>query len=403
MVGALLELVAKGGQDVYFICNPQISFFKKVYKRHTNFSIDYEKIMIDIDFGKATKFAIPRKGDLVKNMYLHFDLPNLSDDDTINYINFIGYNLIDYIEIFLGGTKVDKQLGEWLYIWNELKNNDTKKKTLYKMIGGHNIENYKSENGNKGGKYMVPLSFWFMDDISLSIPMVAMQYSEIEIGLKLKELNKLWISKTGKFIDNNFKIKKCELSIEYIYLDTKERKLFAQESHEYLIKQIQYSVNNNILKNETIKRFNLNFNHPVIELIFMVQNKKVSEIEDDKGNDWYNYSKHIIKPLKDPIKNATILFNGENRTPKLNSNELRLYNIYERHTNVPDNFIYLYSFSLAPEEYQPMGSCNFSRLDNKQIEIEFEENIETSELRIYALNYNVLRFSKGLCGVAYIN
>merc|ERR1711935_185113 len=116
MVGALLELAAKGGQDVYFICNPQISFFKKVYKRHTNFSIDYDKIMIDIDFGKTTKFAIPRKGDLVKNMYLHFDLPNLSDDDTINYINFIG------------GTKVDKQLGEWLYIWNELKNNDTKKK-----------------------------------------------------------------------------------------------------------------------------------------------------------------------------------------------------------------------------------------------------------------------------------
>uniref|UniRef100_A0A6C0J8V0 Major capsid protein N-terminal domain-containing protein n=1 Tax=viral metagenome TaxID=1070528 RepID=A0A6C0J8V0_9ZZZZ len=406
MGGALLDLVAKGGQDVYFISNPQISFFKKVYKRHTNFSIEYNKFFLDTDadFGKMTRIFIPKKGDLIKNIYLHLQLPNLiPNGDAVSYINFIGYNIIDYIEIYMGGTLIDRHTGEWLYIWNELRIIEAKKRAYYEMVGGHQFNSYSSYSGNQGGIYIIPLSFWFGDDISQAIPMVAMQYSEVEIRIKFKEFDKLWVSSDGNAPVGNYKITECQLSTEFVYLDSKERKTFAQSSHEYLIKQVQNSINNNILSNEKIKRFNLNFNHPVLELIFFVQNKNVKVKSNNKGNDWLNFSKTLQTPFKDPIKSAKIILNGQDRTPELTSKELRFYNVIEKHTSIPNNFIYVYSFSLNPEDYQPSGSCNFSRFDNKEIEIEFNDNIENSDFRIYALNYNVLRISMGLCGLAYIN
>ena len=406
MGGALLDLVAKGGQDVYFISNPQISFFKKVYKRHTNFSIEFNKFFLDTDadFGKMTRIFIPKKGDLIKNLCLHLQLPNLiPNGDAVSYINFIGYNIIDYIEIYMGGTLIDRHTGEWLYIWNELRIIEAKKRAYYEMVGGKEFISYSSYSGNQGGIYIIPLSFWFGDDISQAIPMVAMQYSEVEIRIKFKEFDKLWVSSDGNAPVGNYKITECQLSTEFVYLDSKERKTFAQSSHEYLIKQVQNSINNNILANEKIKRFNLNFNHPVLELIFFVQNKNVKVKSNNKGNDWLNFSKTLQTPFKDPIKSAKIILNGQDRTPELTSKELRFYNVIEKHTSIPNNFIYVYSFSLNPEDYQPSGSCNFSRFDNKEIEIEFNDNIENSDFRIYALNYNVLRISMGLCGLAYIN
>ena len=406
MGGGILDLVSKGGQDVYFICNPQITFFKKVYKRHTNFAVDYHKFFLDsdADFGKMTRIFIPRKGDLIKNLYLHINLPDLvPNSDAVSYANFIGYNLIETIELYMGGTLIDRHTGEWLYIKNELYQNEDKKRAVYKMVGGFNFSSYSAYSGNQGGNYIVPLSFWFSDDISNSIPFVALQYNEIEVRIKFKDFNKLWISSDGNAPVGKYKITSCLLSTEFIYLDTKERKLMAQKSHEYIIKQVQYSLNNNIIANEKTKTFNLNFNHPVLELIFLVQNKDVKNVGKNTGNDWFNYSKTTKLPFKNPIKSAKIILNGQDRTPELTDKELRFYNILEKHTAIPNNYIYVYSFSLKPEEEQPTGSCNFSRFDNKQIELEFEDNINHSDFRIYAVNYNVLRISKGICGLAYIN
>ena len=115
MGGALLDLVAKGGQDIYLICNPQVSFFKKVYKRHTNFSIEFHKFFLDgdADYGKVTSVIIPKRGDLIKNLYLHLELPKLlPNSNFVSYANFIGYNIIDYIELYIGGSLIDKQTGE---------------------------------------------------------------------------------------------------------------------------------------------------------------------------------------------------------------------------------------------------------------------------------------------------
>ena len=411
MGGALLDLVAKGGQDIYLICNPQVSFFKKVYKRHTNFSIEYHKFFLDSDpeFGKPNRVTIPKRGDLIKNLYLHIELPDLTPNgDSVSYVNFIGYNMIEYIELHIGGSLIDKQTGEWLYIWNELNVVEEKKRAYYEMVGGKNIEGYDSNIGNQGGTYIIPLNFWFSGDVGQAIPLVALQYSEVEFRIKFRKFDELWVSSNGVAPTipegtTGYKITNCQLSIEYVYLDSKERKIFAQSNHEYLIKQIQYSLKNDILANDKKKIFNLNFNHPILELIFLVQNKSVKTISNDKGNDWLNFSKTLTFPFKDAIKTAKIVLNGQDRTPDLTAKELRLYNTFETHSAIPNNYIYVYSFSLKPEQYQPTGSCNFSRFDNKQLEIEFEDGIEHSELKIYALNYNVLRLSMGLAGLAYIN
>lgn len=407
MGGALLDLVAKGGQDVYFICNPQMSFFKKVYKKHTNFALEFQKYQFEstLDFGKTTTFTIPRQGDLIKNIFLQFTLPDLisSDGRDCSYVNYIGYSLIEYLDLYINTQKIDRITGEWLYIYNELVVNEGKKVGYNHMVGGKSFEGYNSVVGNQGGNYLVPLNFWFTQDIGSAIPYTALQYSDIEIKLKLRDFEELWVTKDGNKPSGNFKIENAEIAIERIYLDTKERKEFATQSHEYLIKQVQYSINNNVQQNATQKTYNLVFNHPILELIFVVQSKNKFITKPDGGNDYFNYSKTDVLPFEDTIKSAKIILNGDDRTPEMTPQELRLYNPIQYHTSIPNNYIYLFSFSLNPEKYQPSGSCNFSRFDIKQLQIEFADNIPRSEVKIFGVNYNILRITQGLAGLAYIN
>ena len=271
------------------------------------------------------------------------------------------------------------------------------------MVGGIDIDDFTINTGRFGGRFIVPINFFFTKDTGSAIPYVALQHHEIEIKIKLNEFKNLYITEDGLDIKEEFKIKNFEIGIEYVYLDNKERKLFAQSSHEYLIKQTQYSLNNIILANTQKKIIPLNFFHPIVELIFVVLTKSKTTKIPGGGNDYFNYSKNDTYPFQDTIKNAKIKLNGIDRTIELSNIELRLYNSIERHTSIPNNFIYLYSFSLNPESYQPSGSCNFSRFDNKELEIEFEDNLPLCEIKIFATNYNILRISKGLGGLAYIN
>ena len=402
MGGGLLDLVAKGGQDIYFICNPEISFFKKVYKRHTNFSIEQQKYLFDgdLDFGRKTTFTLPRKGDLVKNMFLQFELPKLS---TAKYVNYIGYSIIEYIEISIGEQIIDRLTGEWMYIQNELSYSNNKKEGYNKMIGGKSFSGYKTDNANAEGTYIVPINFWFTKDIGLALPLVALQYHDVKITLKLRELKDLFISTTGNLPTGIFKLTNCHINLEYIYLDSKERKIFAQSNHEYLIKQTQYNLNNNIIANQSKKRIPLDFNHPILELIFVVQRNDRFTASANSGNDYLNFSFDSNANMLDTIKNAQILLNNQERTPLMTNQELRYLNVINTHTSIPNNAIYVYSFSINPESFQPSGSCNFSRFDNKELAIEFSDSITASEVKVYAVNYNILRISMGLGGVAYIN
>lgn len=403
MGGGILDLVAKGGQDVYFICNPEISFFKKVYKRHTNFAFENHKYQFDgeVTFGSRTTMNISRNGDLIRNLALQFELPNLGNNQ--KYVNYIGYSLIDYIELSIGTTPIQRLTGEWLYIHNELNLNKDKKEAYNNIVGGKEFLNFNVDEGNSGGTYIVPLSFWFSQDIGLAIPYVALQYHEVSVTLVLKKFDKCWIAAEGNAPTEPM-ITSVNLNVEYVYLDSNERKLFAQSNHEYLIKQVQYSMSNNIRVDQKRVKIPLIFNHPIIELIFVVQRKASLKAGNDSGNDYLYFSKTDSTTALDTIKFAQLLLNNTERTPLMNNKEMRYLNPIHSHTGISsNNFIYMYSFSINPESFQPSGSCNFSRFDSKYLAIEFEDNITPSEVKVYAVNYNILRISKGMGGVAYIN
>lgn len=407
MGGGLLDLVAKGGQDIYLISNPQMTYFKKVYKKHTNFSTEFRKYFFDniMDFGVEGKLIIPREADLIKNVFIQLEIPELkaTEQNKFSYVNYIGYSIIEYVELYIGNTKIDRQTGEWMYIYNELSVKEDKKRGYNEMVGGRNILGYNARTGIKKGSYLIPLNFWFCKDSGLALPYVALQYTDIEIRVKLKKFDDLYISVNLDSEPEELKLIDCQLAIEYVFLDAKERKDFAQSNHEYLIKQTQYSLNNNILQNQTIARIPIAFFHPIIELIFVIHTKNKLSRSANGGNDYFNYSLSNSFPLKDTIKTAKLKLNGVDRTIDMSSKELRLYNPITRHTSIPNNYIYVYSFAIHPESFQPSGSCNFSRFDNVELEITLEDNIPHSELKIFATNYNVLRISKGLAGLAFIN
>lgn len=403
MGGGVLDLVAKGGQDVFFICNPEISFFKKVYKRHTNFSTDKQKFLIDTDFGRTVMFTIPKNGDLLKSFFLQIELPTLSLTQKIGYINYIGYSIIDYVELYIGGQPIDKITGEFMYIQNEIIFTETQKKAYNKMVGGNSdVVNFDIDNRNLPGTYIIPLNFWFTQDIGLALPLVALQYHDVELKIKLRSLKDIYIASPNTIqVNNELKIKSVNLNCEYVYLDSKERKKFAQESHEYLIRQTQYNLANFIGANTLSKKIPLDFNHPVLELIFVVQRIDRTN-STNGGNDYFNYSMKN-NMMSDTVDAAKILLNNTDRTNLMIGKELRYLNYINTHTSIPDNIIYLFPFALEPESFQPTGSCNFSRFDNKELFIEFKPDITDSEVKIFAVNHNILRISSGLGGLAYIN
>ena len=187
---------------------------------------------------------ISRNGDLIRNLTLQFELPNLGNNQ--KYVNYIGYSLIDYIELSIGTTPIQRLTGEWLYIHNELNLSKDKKEAYNTLVGGKEFLNFNVDEGNSGGTYIVPLSFWFTQDIGLAIPYVALQYHDVSVTLVLKKFDNCWIAEEGNSPTEPM-ITSVKLNVEYVYLDSNERKLFAQSNHEYLIKQVQYSMSNNIL------------------------------------------------------------------------------------------------------------------------------------------------------------
>lgn len=437
MGGGLMQLVAQGSQDVYLTGNPQITFFKMIYKRHTNFAIETFPVLFDseLEFGTKISVDLDRKGDLLSQIFLYLELPKLpsinisGEDYRSSYINAIGNYIIEYIEIEIGGQRIDRIYGEWMNILSELIIPESKIAGYNDMIGrysvlsyGNNLSNDVWEHipGEGPMKLYIPIPFWFCNHIGLSLPLVALQYHDVIINLKLRDFNEVFYNKTNfmdpenknmvsPFSSSNTPKITGHLLCDYIYLDTDERKRFAQMSHEYLITQLQFNGDDNILKNTDIKNIPLQFNHPIKELFWVVQTNS-----SEKLNDRVNYSLTIetepigidgIRSISylDPIEYGTLFINGHERFPERRGLYFRLVQPYQKHTRIPSEHIYIYSFGIKPEEMQPSGTCNFSRIDSAQFTFRLVPNIPNSKIRVYALNYNVLRIMSGMAGLAYTN
>jgi len=203
-------------------------------------------------------------------------------------------------------------------------------------------------------------------------------------------LNPLWVDSTnGNALRSN-----------NIYLDTIEQREFANAKHRYLIEQLQFSGTQSITANAGTERLKLNFNLPVKELFWVNQLNTIYNT-----NDLFNYSNTVdpVVTQGNIIASSQIYINGIERFSIRTGDYFRLIQPYFKHTRSPNNFVYIYSFSIKPEEHQPSGCSNFSKIDTKELFLNINPNMGGQQLRVYALNYNILRIYSGMGGIAFSN
>ena len=435
MGGGLLQLVAYGAQDVYLSGNPQITFFKVVYRRHTNFSMESIQQTFNgkFNFGNRVTCQIARNGDLLNRLILEVELPALHTPanafDILSknydrYVNYIGLRLVKSVEIEIGGQKIDKQYSHWMYVWNELSLTSGKQEGYQKMVGADSDMTSFSSS-----KLYIPLEFWFCQNVGLALPLIALQYHEVKINLEIEDVkncvyNGTAYTSTSTQVSTLPSISNATLWADYIFLDTDERKRFAQLSHEYLITQVQHTGTNTIDSANTDVGINLSMNHPVKELIWTVNSDDLK----DNLNQWYNYTDSsefigsntevslfgddsnvelqttvfgIDPDGKNPINEAVLQLNGNDRFAKRDGDYFSIVQPYQHHTNIPVNEgINVYSFAVKPEDHQPSGSINLSRIDSARLML---NSRKTGTLRVWGVNYNVLRILSGMGGLAYSN
>ena len=403
MGGGLLQLVAYGAQDVYLTGNPQITFFKVVYRRHTNFAVEsiLQTFNGNASFDNTINCTISRNGDLINRVYVEFDVAGLgytgagsSDATKLRWHDYLGLRLLKNVTLEIGGQQVDKHYSEWMYIWNELSLPIGKKAGYQKMVGAEGVELSEVSTLDKTKLY-VPLEFWFCRNIGLALPLIALQYHEVKLKIEFasrKESISKHTTGTGGgagWVETSLttSFPTCQVWVDYIYLDTDERRKFAQLSHEYLIEQLQFSG-----QEEYKTQLRLNFNHPVKELVWVKNSPD--------GWEWNDFSLDNANPFD----SAHLKLNGNDRFAKREGKYFDVVQPYQHHSNVPkERGINIYSFAIKPEEHQPSGTLNMSRIDSAILASTSSTMISTNIISVFAVNYNVLRIMSGMGGLAYSN
>ena len=430
MGGGLMQLVAYGAQDIYLTGNPQITFFKVVYRRHTNFAMEAVEQTLNgsAGYGNKVTATISRNGDLVGRMYLEHGVTVGNDADT-DQVNNYGHALIREVTCEIGGQQIDKQYGRWMQIWSDLTEfnptaaapaaatnkllGEADNATLFQKMSG----NSKGVDGtNTGGSVsyniFVPLQFWFNRNPGLALPLIALQYHEVKVNLQLEDELKLICHSVGSSTTSALSFK---LWADYIYLDTDERRRFAQVSHEYLIEQVQYQSYS--MTSGTSANHDLTFNHPVKELVWQASNTltEVAIAANPAGD-----ASTLAAGMTMASGTVGLKLNGHERFATRDIKYFTRAQVWQHHTGnggtTAVDSVGVYSFALKPEEHQPSGTCNFSRIDNAQLVADitsatasdgqngFDNSVNTANtLHVYAVNYNVLRVMSGMGGLAYSN
>jgi len=543
MAGGLMQLVAYGAQDVFLTGTPEITFWKVSYRRHTNFAMESieQTFSGQADFGRRVTCTISRNGDLAYRTYLQVTLPEINQDmqtksatsDGVyaRWLDFIGEQLIAQVEVEIGGQRIDRQYGDWMHIWNQVTLSKEQQRGYFKMIGNTTQLTYITDPAfaevsgpcaAAGGPTQVcaprralpettlyvPLLFWFCRNPGLALPLIALQYHEVKINIDFRPIGEcLWAVKSlsagptagVQSVSQAYQqsLVAASLYVDYIFLDTDERRKMAQNPHEYLIEQLQFTGDESV--GSSSNKIKLNFNHPCKELIWVVQpdaNVDYCSSLDSAGvlfrtlgaqpfnytdaidalpnavhafggpvetsgpnsfinasglfqmpgaadvglagnSDWAGANSAYLpfqsqdsavtgSSLSDagtfvlaetaldmhcwgenPVVTAKLQLNGQDRFSEREGSYFDVVQPFQHHTRNPDTGINVYSFALRPEEHQPSGSCNFSRIDNAVLQLVLSSatvsGTATAKVRVYAVNYNVLRVMSGMAGVAYSN
>jgi hypothetical protein len=539
-----MQLVAYGAQDVYLTGNPQITFWKVTYRRHTNFAMESIEQTFNgqADFGRRVTCTISRNGDLAYRTYLQVTLPEIGqtlknatgiaptgqNGVYARWLDFPGEQLVSQVEVEIGGQRIDRQYGDWMHLWNQLTLSKEQERGYFKMVGNTTQLTFLTDpsfanvdgpcdsdapkqvcaprNALPETTLYVPLQFWYCRNPGLALPLIALQYHEVKINLDIRPIDEcLWaVSNLSCSAGSNAKVTAAyqqslvaaSLYVDYVFLDTDERRRMAQNPHEYLIEQLQFTGDESV--GSSSNKIKLNFNHPCKELVWVVQPDQnvdycsslscgtllyktlgaqpfnytdaidalPNSIQafggtqsvganttafigasglfqeagaiDVTGNSFWtasvaggeggftNTDDNFESTVSDagtfvltetsldmhcwgenPVVTAKLQLNGQDRFSEREGTYFDLVQPYQHHTRNPDTGINVYSFALRPEEHQPSGSCNFSRIDNATLQLVLSnatvEGTKTAKVRVYAVNYNVLRVMSGMGGLAYSN
>jgi hypothetical protein len=540
--GALMQLVAYGAQDVFLTGSPEITFWKVSYRRYTNFAMESIEQTFNgqADFGRRVTCTISRNGDLIYKTYLQVTLPEInqsmvptsgSNNDGVyaRWLDFIGEQLLAQVEIEIGGQRIDRHYGDFMHIWNQLTMTAAQIRGYWKLIGNTtqltyitdpSFANITGPCASTGGPAQVcaprnalpettlyiPLQFWYTKNPGLALPLLALQYHDVKINIDFRPIGEcLWAVKTlnstvaaGTTVSVTSAYQQslvaASLYIDYIYLDTDERRKMAQNPHEYLIEQLQFTGDESV--GSSSNKIKLNINHPTKELIWVVQpdanvdycsslttgttlfntlgaqpfnytdaidalpnaihafggpqeTSGVNSFINTSGlfqmpgagdvsgltsqTDWNNLTGYapfqaqngttvsgsyvsdagtfVLSETaldlhcwgENPVVTAKLQLNGQDRFTEREGSYFDILQPFQHHTRNPDTGINVYSFSVKPEEWQPSGTCNFSRIDNATLQLVLSANTvsgtATAKVRVYAINYNILRVMSGMCGI----
>jgi len=532
MAGGLMQLVAYGAQDVYLTGNPQITFWKVTYRRHTNFAMESIEQTFNgqADFGRRVTCTISRNGDLAYRTYLQVTLPEINQGMGgvkglwSRWLDFPGEQLISQVEVEIGGQRIDRQYGDWMHLWNQLTLSKEQERGYYKMIGnttqltfitdpsfsnvdgpcgsGSAVQVCEPRNTLPETTLYIPFQFWYCRNPGLALPLIALQYHEVKINLDIRPIDEcLWavtdINCSGTGSQRaagaySQSLVAASLYVDYIFLDTDERRRMAQNPHEYLIEQLQFTGDESV--GSSSNKIKLNFNHPCKELVFVVQPDQnvdycssltcgttlykalgaqpfnytdgidalpnsimafggptstisgkfingtsgqfydagAIDVTGAPGMDWASDPIFNVDGLnggstvsdagtfvltessldmhcwgQNPVVVAKLQLNGQDRFSEREGTYFDQVQPFQHHTRAPDTGINVYSFALRPEEHQPSGTCNFSRIDNATLQLVLStatvSGTNTAKVRVYAVNYNVLRVMSGMGGLAYSN
>ena len=438
-----MQLVAYGMQDVYLTGNSQITFFKNLYRRHTNFSCEAVEQTFQSNskaLGNKLVAVISRNGDLLHRLWLEVELEALGTDET--YVSNLGHALIKSAEVEIGGQRIDKIYGRFTHLWHKLTCK-AEKEAGYELMtanDGQAEDGYQaSHDGFKTNrKLYLPINFFFSKgSAGAALPLIALQYHEVRITIDLatsaevaRTMGAADAAESGEETNvTTFSVKSEEVKLasnpklysDFFYLDTDERRRFSQMSHEYLIEQLQFTgaEQTNDLRNGSQFSMRLNFNHPTKAIYWTTE---ATGAGPTAINTFYNGWRKVEPDTKSAVVNGTngqyhdncpissvqLQLNGHERFSTRDGSYFHLCQPMQHHTRIPiDHWCGMYSFCLSPEEHQPSGALNFSRIDNASLKLHFKENSDDSSgtrtVYVYAVNYNVLRILSGMGGLAFSN
>lgn len=447
--GALTQLAAIGSHNAFLNVNPEVTYFKQQYRRHTNFAVAEADITFQssVDFNRTLSATLPRNGDLLKEMYFQARISRpvipagtITNTVTgafvdpavgiIHWVQAVGHAMINYIEIEVGSQIIDRLYGDFLQMWERVAGKAGK--YLGEMIGQFDtVEDLRDFAADDRILY-VPVPFYFARHSECALPMIALQYHEVRVRVVLRSRTQLLIGFDpgfGGVADFSFgttelgqvtggALTDAFLTVNWVYLDVMERTINANQPHEYLITQVQFQSAEAVAAGTSSRSLAVHFNHPVLEFLWVYQ-------EDQQVatpiNRWFHYgvdhptgkanypwlTVSAPTPIVDPFTNVRLQLNGHDRIAQRDAAYFRLVQPYEHHSSIPTRFVYNYSFALDPEDHKPNGSINLSRIDNVIFLFNFNGpagvTANAGEIRIYARSFNVVKIAGGMLALRHAN